>query len=446
MVLIIRRYLKSIRVFHACMTATMGFVYCCYMDAYSSPNEDAILKEGLMTIDGYSLFATSPFISGSLASLVVGTVNEFLGIKTSLLIFSQLGTLGAMLLVLGHDSISMIAGRFLIGIYTAACVTGVPVYNAQVATDSTRKFYGGILGFSMRFGMLLCNFLGIWLGYRWLAVIYIMMVVLMNLNLVFLPESPVWLRNKGWIEKANKADEFFYDSPKESSPLIATSASVELVRELANDTLSQKISSYLKWPIIRPLLVCCSIQIAKSFSGGEYLLAYSAHTLDNAVSINPRVAAFLYPISLVIGSTIYLLISHKVSWKWLLFVTTFFQLFANVMMSLTFYLSIQKYHCVTNTQDVILCEILQIMPMIFVVIYGLSFSLGWGSLIWWLYGHILHSKYQNVSVGIITFLLYSSCIIIQYIFPLIEEHLGRDILFLVFAVINLIGFIIQFWY
>ena len=45
----------------------------------------------------------------------------------------------------------------------------------------------------LRFGMLLSNFLGIWVGYRWLAVIYIVMVVFMNLNCVYLPEKPKWL-------------------------------------------------------------------------------------------------------------------------------------------------------------------------------------------------------------------------------------------------------------
>ena len=110
------------------------------MDAYSSPIEDTILKEGRMSISVYFLFAASLLIGAGIGSLVEGPINEFLGVKTSLLIFSQLGNVGTMLLVLAYDSISMIVGRLLIGLYTS-----------QVATDSTRNFYGGMLGFSMRF-------------------------------------------------------------------------------------------------------------------------------------------------------------------------------------------------------------------------------------------------------------------------------------------------------
>ena len=447
-----KRYHKSLRVFHACMITTIGFVHYCYMDAYTSPIEDAILNTGIMNINTYSLFASSLYIGAGIGSLIAGPINEWLGIKTSLIIFSQLGTLGGMLLVLAYDSVSMTAARFIIGIYTSICIAGVPLYNAEVSPESTRKFYGGILGLAVRVGLLLSYFLGIWIGHRWLAVIYMMMVVFMSLNLVFLPESPKWLRNKGWNEKADKANEYFHDSPQESSPLITNESGIDTENEIPVITVTQSasllenISSYFIWPVIRPLLVCGSIQVFKSLSGNDYLSVYSAHTLAKAVSINPRIASFFYPISLVIGSVIYLCIIHKVKWKRLLMVTTFLQLLANGMLSLAIYLSTQKYHCINNTDNIILCQILELIPILLIGMYGLSFSMGWGSLIWWLYGHILHSKYTGVSAGIVNFFLYSAAAASQLIGPIIADNLGEHILFLNFTVVLLIGFIIQLLY
>ena len=212
------------------------------MDAYTSPIEDAILNTGIMNINTYSLFASSLYIGAGIGSLIAGPISEWLGIKTSLIIFSQLGTLGGMLLVLGYDGVSMTAARFIIGFYTPMCIAGVPLYNAEVSPESTRKLYGGILGLAIRIGMLLCYFLGIWVGYRWLAVIYMMMVVFMSLNLVFLPESPKWLRNKGWNEKADKANEYFYDSPQESSPLITNEPGIDTENEIPVITVTQSVS------------------------------------------------------------------------------------------------------------------------------------------------------------------------------------------------------------
>ena len=471
--------LKPTRVLHACLVTTLSFISMLFIVTYTSPIEDDIIETGILTINTYPLFGSALNIGGLFGSLIAGPVSEWLGIKTSLIIFSQLGTLGGFLLVLAHNGVSMIAARFIIGIYTSLCIAVVPLYNAEIAPESTRKFFGGIIGLAIRLGMLLSYTLGIWIGYRWLAVIYLVMVVFMNLNLVFLPESPKWLRNKGHRKKADKANEYFYDSPQEISPIITNemgSESRETGNEISvtpanncentnliqiasssnntapipnvspNASLHEKISSYFTWPVIRPLLVCCSLQVFKSASGNEYLLLYSAHTLAKAVSINSKVAAFFYPVALLIGASMYLWIIHKVRWKRLLLLTTFVQIIANVLLSLTIYLSIQKFHCANNTQDILLCQILQIIPIPLIGIYGLAYSMGWGSLVWWLYGHILHSNYTIVSAGISNFLLYFSIVMSQLIGPIIAENFGPHILFLTFAVTTLIGFIIQLLY
>ena len=45
----------------------------------------------------------------------------------------------------------------------------------------------------------------------------------------------------------------------------------------------------------------------------------------------------------------------------------------------------------------------------------------------------------NISAGIANFSLYLAVVTIQLIYPLVAENLGRDILFLLFAVISLIA-------
>ena len=67
---------KSIRVFHACMMSMMSIVALSYIECYTSPFEDQILEEGIMTIKTFSVFATSIFIGGPMAVyLPVRSVN-----------------------------------------------------------------------------------------------------------------------------------------------------------------------------------------------------------------------------------------------------------------------------------------------------------------------------------------------------------------------------------
>ena len=446
--------------------------------SYTSPIEDELLGTGILTINTYIIFGSALNIGGLFGSLIAGPVSEWLGIKTSLIIFSQLGTLGGFLLVLAYNGVSMIAARILIGIYTAVCQSCVPVYNAEIAPESTKKFFGGIIGLAIRLGMLLSYTLGIWIGYRWLAVIYLVMVVFMNLNLVFLPESPKWLRNKGHRKKADKANEYFYDSPQEISPIITNemgSESRETGNEISvtsanscentnliqiasssnntppipnvspNASLHEKISSYFIWPVIRPLLVCCSLQFFKTFSGHQYLLAYTAHTLDKAVTVNPKAAALFYPIFLITGAVLFILVIHKVHWKTLLLITTFAQVIVNAVMSLTLFLSTQVLEC-NNSEASISCEILQFFPMPLIGLYGFTFSMGWGSIGWWVYGQLLHPHYTRISAGINTFTFIFACILNQLLGPLIAEYLESYTLFLIYGILCLVGFVVQLFY
>ena len=87
------------------------------------------------------------------------------------------------------------------------------------------------------------------------------MVVLVNMNFVFLHDSPKWLRTKGFTRKADLASEYFHDS----SPLLHSTQDDEIqitnsTSELNDSNLSQKKFSYFTWPILRPLLVCTSSQ------------------------------------------------------------------------------------------------------------------------------------------------------------------------------------------
>ena len=273
------------------------------------------------------------------------------------------------------------------------------------------------------------------------------MIVLVNINFVFLHDSPKWLRTKGFTRKADLASEYFHDS----SPLLHSTQDDEMqttnsTSELNNLTLSQKISSYFTWPILRPILVCISSHCFRSFSTHEYLSVYAAHGLNKVVSINSRVAAFFYPVSLFVGSIVFLWIIHKVSWKKLLIVTTIIQILVNSLFSINFYLSINRLDCVHNTQDVILCQIQDISPLLLIVTYSLSFSIGTGSITWWLYGHTLHPHYTTLSAGITTSVANIVVLTNQIVGPMIVEYLGSYILFSIYTVVCVIALGVQFFY
>ena len=432
--------INSFRVFRACITTTFIYLALVYIDSYTSPIEDELLEKRIFTENVYPFFVSTTFLGAMLSSFVVGPISEWLGCKTVLIAFSPFTFIGGFLLVLGNDSASMTIAKGLIGLYSGLALSCGAVYNAEISPPNLRKFYGSLLGVAVRFSVFLSYFLGIWLNFRWLALVFMIIMSFVVLNLLFLPESPKWLIKHGYMEKAKQANEYYYnyDTYLESLP------GVEYIYH--DLPIKQKLSSYFVWPVIRPLLICCSIHILKTSSGYELLLAYSSHTLEKGVSMDPNVVSLFYGIFLCCGSILFVCICHRVNWKILIMITTFVQCLCNGLLGLAFHLSLNIFKCSDNTRETIICDILQYSPILLLSCYAFAMALGWGSLSYWLLGEILHHHYTRVSAGIVLFVSYTSGYLNEIIAPLLVDYVGAAPVFVGYAVVCLIGLFIEYLY
>ena len=441
--------LKYIRTLHACVVTSLGFMATLYIDSYSSPIEDALLQDGLFNEQSYPFFGSATFLGACISCSVAGPICEYLGIKSTLLIFSPISIVGSILLILAYDPISMIVARILIGIYCGLSISCVPVYNAEISPEGSKKYLGSLFNIAFGCGIVLSYSLGIWIGFRWLVVIYLFIIVFMNLNLVFLPESPRWLSSKGLYEEEKRAENYFNET-SETHPLTKpVKAIFENGIVDVEKCEERNISKYFSWPIFKPLLICCSVQFFKTSSGYMLLLDYSAHTVENGVKIDPRIVSLFYGIFLLCGSIVFVFIINKVAWKPLLIVSSLFLVLSNCLLSLVFYLSINVFHCshlLYSDTTTALCNVLQYSPIILLSVNSFTMSVGMGSLSWWLYGEILHSHYARVSAGIVTFVCYTSAYLNQMIAPLLVSYLGTDIVFLGYSVLGIIGVFVQYLY
>ena len=432
------------------MILTLGFFSTLFIQSYTSPIEDSVLKNGIFTENTFALFVTASYIGATISCLFVGPISEWIGIKSTIILFSPLSIFGGVMLVVAYDSISMIFGRFLIGLYIGMPMSLVPVYISEIVPSDMKKFYGAILSLAIRAGILLSYTLGIWLGYRWLACIYLMINVFMIVNLVFLPESPKWLRNKGWIYMANQASDCFHGlRDTEYVCDLSTTESSQQESICLIDyrvSLRDRISQYFTWPIIRPMLICTSIQVYKIVCGYMLLVSYSAHILEEGLNMNPNIVIFIYPLFQLIGSILFICMIQRVSWKRLLLVTTFVQMISIGLLGLSFYLSIHVFHCTHSGVTTALCKLLQFSPLLLIALFALGFSMGWGSLSWWLYGQILHEYYIRISAGIVTFFAYIADSSNQMIAPILVEYWGSDVAFLLCSLVCLSALPLQCCY
>ena len=143
----------DIRIFHACMVTSSGLTALAYMESFTSPIEDEMLRKGILTEDVYPLFESSLLLGGIVGTSIAGPFCEWIGVKSALILTSPLALLGSALLVWAHDPASMIVSRFLIGFFSGLSASCIPVYNAEISTIQMKAFYGSILGVSLKAGL-----------------------------------------------------------------------------------------------------------------------------------------------------------------------------------------------------------------------------------------------------------------------------------------------------
>ena len=425
---------QLIHTIHTSAAICVGLAGLVFVTSFPSPVEDDLITSGILTVHTFPVFASTHNLGCTIASIFTGLLTEYLGIKTAMILASVPGMLGAFLIALGYNGMSMIVGRTLTGVYLSFGFIGLPVYFVEIAEPSNKKLFGAMVPLTFRFSLLLLYSLGVWLDYTWLSVILLAMIAFTSFYFIFLPESPSWLRQKGMVARAETAIRYFYNPPETETD----------TQEVSEDPTV--ITSYFNWIIIRPMLVTLSIQMAVTCTTHEFLTAYSAHTLDKAVNINSHVAVLFYPLSLLFGSTLFMWLIHKVRWKKLLIITTCLQIVTDAIMSLTLYLSVQRYDCINQTERGWVCEVLLLAPMVLIFLIGLFFSLGTGSIAWWSYGNIVHLRYARVSTGIITLMEGLSSLINQLIAPIIALHFGNYVVFLSYSVILVIALTAQIFY
>ena len=434
--------LKQLRVFFLCSTTILTFGLSLYIDSYTSPIEDKILNEGILDKTSYPVFASILSLGAIIGSLVAGPLTEWVGIKSTLIFASPLAVIGGFVCVVAWDPISLILARIAIGIQVGITNSSIPIYNSEIAPPSKRKLYGSVLGLSLRLGTTVAYLLGIWMGFRWLAVIHIASLLILITALTYQPESPRWIHSKGNIVRAIRTTAYLHD--------ICEDLADNLVHEKENppkhDTVADFMHFYCVKPVIKPLLICCTIQIFKESSAQQLLMLYAAHILEQGVSINPEVAALFNILSQVLGSVLFLWVIKQVPWKKLLIITTAMQALFNVLLGLNLYLSINHFQCQRNIDSYTTCSVLMNAPLFLTSILSCSYGVGWGSLVWWLYGEILHKRYARVSAGIATFCTYTAAFLNQLIAPILVNYFGSYVVFLGYGFVCLLGLSLQLYY
>ena len=428
--------LKQTPTYFAAISCYIGSLTFGFILGFPSPTQKELLDEGILTYQTLPIFSSISHLTRIIGYIATPILVQFgINLKIVAVLSCIIGVTGYMLVIIGNTAVCVITGVGLVGLYSGIIGIFILTYIAEVSLDNQRKIMSGGFGFCIRIGLFLVYFVGIWLPYRWLAVFGLSLICVFGCLLVINPNSPVWYVQQGLDEKAKSTLLYLnggdFDADSE-------------IEKIKGNTLSKNISwtesirALKEWKVLKPILIMVGIAFLKEFGGHEALVAYSSQILSSQQAMDPKVASLFYPICLIIGAIVCILIQSYLKIKWLMITASIFQAISHLSMAVYYLVSEGYLHCVTKYSQV--CHSIAFWPILNVAIYAFSFGLGWGLVYFALVGTVftVHREFSAAITGVVVNVSSFSVILI---FFYLLHNVGGFVIFLILSLNYLIAIV-----
>src|ERR1700751_506044 len=158
-----------------------------------------------------STFELEVIVSGVLAGAAVGALGggrmaDLFGRRKLLITTAIIFAAGAILCAVAQSPTMLVVGRIIVGLGIGLSSSTVPVYISEVAPADARGWQVSLFQLAITVGILLAYLVDYAFarvaGWRWMFGIAIVPAAIFGLGMVFLPESPRWLVQRGHREAA----------------------------------------------------------------------------------------------------------------------------------------------------------------------------------------------------------------------------------------------------
>ena len=434
------------------VAANIGTFFIGYSVGYPSPIEDDIKNLGILDSITYPIFSSFQYFTAIFGAILVYFLVESFGKKALLIIFTIPNALGWLLIAFGYNWVIMLLGRSLTGIAYGAISCLISVYVADLSPTSLKGFYGSFFIHMFLLGTLSSHFLGIFLTFRWLAVVCIFVLFIQVLLLFLQPYSPNWLVTQKQEKRALKTLQYLrgpsHDSRAEFDEI------KHVVKENFSDTFCLRFATlfketnYLK-TIFKVALLFAFLEL----TGITIVGTYSATILKTSRLIPAKIASLIPTCAQWIAAFLCTFLVDRIGRKILLIMSSLGVALSHIINSVYFF-GIDRLwsHChtsMTNSSYPILsnsgvnsrvfCDYISLLPVIALIVLRASYGFGWGPIPWIVMGESLPIKVRSIgaSVSVLFFLFFSGFQIL--LFPYLVVLLGAYVVYLIFLLINILS-------
>lgn len=145
-----------------------------------------------------------------ISSIISGPLSDSFGRRPIILGSSVVFVVGALVMAIAQDYTVFVVGRFIVGLGVGSASCSMPVFVSEAAAPKLRGTLVTCVNLALTFGQFIAAcvsgmFITTQGGWRWMVGLAAVPATIQFIGFLYLPESPRWLLEHGYIDQAVSA-------------------------------------------------------------------------------------------------------------------------------------------------------------------------------------------------------------------------------------------------
>lgn len=354
------------------------------LNSSSVLSQDKDMRESQKGLIG-SMLAVGALVGGFLGE----PSNKILGRKLSLIAYGVPFIIGWLCLLFANGVPMLVIGRVLTGLCSGLVSGTAPTYVVEIAPPSIRGLLGTCFQVMVVIGILLACVFGLFCTWAQLAGWSLVPSLITMGIMFFMPETPQWLLSKGRNQEAEESLKTLRTTPvaQELSIMAQAAANAQEGGQYSRETITSR-------EFYKPFMLALGLMFFQQFSGINAVLFYQTDIFKKASPTSDALMSAIYVcIAQVIATVLASILVDRLGRKMLLFASG---------LGHTLSLIVFGWFSYRSAADQTFQEQNAWIPLASLVIFVVSFSLGYGPVPWMMIPELSSTRVRSLVASLAT--------------------------------------------